>query len=138
MDEAREALKILKVGPGRIHKESFVVTHTDPDTHTGDVSIGVEPAAEADCHVVTLIYEGTEYKVPVQKDQTILEAGLAQEIDLPYSCQAGLCTACRGKCLSGKVHLDEREGLSDAEMEEGYVLNCVGHPLTNDVVIEIG
>jgi ring-1,2-phenylacetyl-CoA epoxidase subunit PaaE len=76
--------------------------------------------------------------VPVRQGQTILEAGLDQDIDLPYSCQAGLCTACRGKCRSGKVHLDEREGLSDAEMEEGYVLNCVGHPLTDDVVIEIG
>jgi ring-1,2-phenylacetyl-CoA epoxidase subunit PaaE len=102
----------------------------------GDVSAD-EQAPMAD-RVVTLIYEGTEYQVPVGKDQTILEAGLEQGIDLPYSCQAGLCTACRGKCLSGKVHLDEREGLSDAEMEEGYVLNCVGHPLTDDVVIEIG
>jgi ring-1,2-phenylacetyl-CoA epoxidase subunit PaaE len=138
MDEAREALKILKVGPERIHKESFVITQTDPATHAADVSVGTEPAADTDCHVVTLIYEGTEFKVPVPAGQTILEAGLAQDIDLPYSCQAGLCTACRGKCLSGKVHLDEREGLSDAEIEEGYVLNCVGHPLTSDVVIEIG
>ncbi|GEO03269.1 phenylacetic acid degradation protein [Adhaeribacter aerolatus] len=138
MDEAREALKILKVGPDRIHKENFVVTHTDPLPDSGTVSTIADSAATPDCPIVTLIYEGTEYKVPVPKDQTILEAGLAQDIDLPYSCQAGLCTACRGKCLSGKVHLDEREGLSDAEMEEGYVLNCVGHPLTDDVVIEIG
>lgn len=137
MDEAREALKILKVGPERIHQESFIITHAAAEAIPGDVSVGNEPAA-TDCLVVTLIYEGTEFKVPVPPGQTILEAGLALDIDLPYSCQAGLCTACRGKCLSGKVHLDEREGLSDAEIEEGYVLNCVGHPLTNDVVIEIG
>jgi ring-1,2-phenylacetyl-CoA epoxidase subunit PaaE len=135
MDEAREALKILKVSPERIHKESFV-TAKQKEAAEGEVSAdSAEPAAG---HVVTLIYEGSEYQVPVKKGQTILEAGLDQDIDLPYSCQAGLCTACRGKCLSGKVHLDEREGLSDAEMEEGYVLNCVGHPLTDDVVIEIG
>jgi ring-1,2-phenylacetyl-CoA epoxidase subunit PaaE len=36
------------------------------------------------------------------------------------------------------MHLDEREGLSDAEIADGYVLTCVGHPLTEDVVIEIG
>lgn len=138
MAEAREALKILKVSPDRIHQESFVVTQTDPVAETGEVNAGEPDAAEADCLTVTLLYEGTEYKVNVNKSQTILEAGLAQDIDLPYSCQAGLCTACRGKCLSGKVHLDEREGLSDAEINEGYVLNCVGHPLTDDVVIEIG
>jgi ring-1,2-phenylacetyl-CoA epoxidase subunit PaaE len=28
--------------------------------------------------------------------------------------------------------------LSDAELEEGYVLPCQSHPLTDDVVIEIG
>ena len=138
MAEAREALKILKVSPERIHQESFVVTHTDPVANTGDVNAGGPEDTGADCHLVTLLYEGAEYKVPVNTGQTILEAGLAQDIDLPYSCQAGLCTACRGKCLSGKVHLDEREGLSDAEVAEGYVLNCVGHPLTDDVVIEIG
>ncbi|MGV3505539.1 MAG: 2Fe-2S iron-sulfur cluster-binding protein [Adhaeribacter sp.] len=135
MEEAREALKILKVGPERIHKESFV-TPRQKAAGEGDVVAGGQEAAAG--QVVTLIYEGTEYQVPVAKGQTILEAGLAQNIDLPYSCQAGLCTACRGKCHSGKVHLDEREGLSDAEMQEGYVLNCVAHPLTDDVVIEIG
>jgi ring-1,2-phenylacetyl-CoA epoxidase subunit PaaE len=49
-----------------------------------------------------------------------------------------LCTACRGKALSGQVKLDEEEGLSQSERAEGYVLTCVGHPLTDDVVIEIG
>jgi ring-1,2-phenylacetyl-CoA epoxidase subunit PaaE len=135
MDEAREALKLLKVGPERVHKESFVVVKQKA-AETTEISADSQDPAEG--HVVTLIYEGTEYQVPVKKGQTILEAGLDQDIDLPYSCQAGLCTACRGTCLSGKVHLDEREGLSDAEMDEGYVLNCVGHPLTDDVVIEIG
>jgi ring-1,2-phenylacetyl-CoA epoxidase subunit PaaE len=135
MDEAREALKMLKVSPDRIYKESFVTARQKASVE-GEVSAGPEEPAAG--HLVTLIYEGTEYQVPVKKGETILEAGLGQDIDLPYSCQAGLCTACRGKCLSGKVHLDEREGLSDAEMEEGYVLNCVGHPLTDDVVIEIG
>jgi ring-1,2-phenylacetyl-CoA epoxidase subunit PaaE len=135
MDEAREALKILKVSPDRIHKESFVTTKQKAEA---EGTVSADSAAPAADRVVTLIYEGTEYQVTVKQGQTILEAGLNQDIDLPYSCQAGLCTACRGKCLSGKVHLDEREGLSDAEMEEGYVLNCVGHPVTDDVVIEIG
>jgi ring-1,2-phenylacetyl-CoA epoxidase subunit PaaE len=135
MDEALEALKILKVGSERIHKESFV---TAKQKAAAEGQVSADSSQPAAGHVVTLIYEGTEYQVPVRQGQTILEAGLDQDIDLPYSCQAGLCTACRGKCRSGKVHLDEREGLSDAEMEEGYVLNCVGHPLTDDVVIEIG
>lgn len=139
MDEVRKALNVLHVPGDRIFRESFVSSKTtgEPETDQhGNVSATDED--EITTQTVTIIYEGSEYSVTVNPDQTILEAALDQDVDLPYSCQAGLCTACRGKCLSGKVHLDEREGLSDAEMDEGYVLNCVGHPLTSDVVIEIG
>jgi ring-1,2-phenylacetyl-CoA epoxidase subunit PaaE len=76
--------------------------------------------------------------VMVPPNKAILETALDQGIDLPYSCQSGLCTACRGKALSGQVKLDEEEGLSQSERAEGYVLTCVGHPLSDDVVIEIG
>ncbi len=87
---------------------------------------------------MTIRYDGMEHKVTVAPNDTILQSALDQGIDLPYSCQSGLCTACRGKALSGKVKLDEEEGLSQSERAEGYVLTCVGHPLTDDVVIEIG
>jgi ring-1,2-phenylacetyl-CoA epoxidase subunit PaaE len=139
MDEVKKALHVLHVPAERVFRESFVSTKLtgEPDNEEhGDVSATDDD--EITTQTVTIIYEGAEYSVEVQPDQTILEAALDQDVDLPYSCQAGLCTACRGKCLSGKVHLDEREGLSDAELDEGYVLNCVGHPLTSDVVIEIG
>ncbi|HEY4649918.1 MAG TPA: ferredoxin--NADP reductase [Pontibacter sp.] len=140
MDEVRKALNVLHVPGERIFRESFVSSKLVEQQQESDQhgSVSDADSDEITTQTVTIIYEGAEYSVVVNPDQTILEAALDQDVDLPYSCQAGLCTACRGKCLSGKVHLDEREGLSDAEMDEGYVLNCVGHPLTSDVVIEIG
>lgn len=140
MDEVRHALDVLHVPAENIFRESFVsnkLIEQQQQGQHGDV-LSSEDDGEIVKQTVTIIYEGAEYHVEVEPDQTILEAALDQDVDLPYSCQAGLCTACRGKCLSGKVHLDEREGLSDAELDEGYVLNCVGHPLTSNVVIEIG
>ncbi len=118
----------------KIFKESFVQGTIDKDTkkETAEV-VGEQKARE-----VTIRYDGQEYKVLVPPNKAILETALDQGIDLPYSCQSGLCTACRGKALSGKVKLDEEEGLSKSEREEGFVLTCVGHPLTDDVVIEIG
>ncbi|GAB2943176.1 phenylacetate-CoA oxygenase/reductase subunit PaaK [Hymenobacter coalescens] len=141
MNEAKAALELLGVPADRIRRESFVASAdsaeaaaTQPDGHG---TVTANDTNEVTARKVTIQYEGTEYEVEVQPHQTMLEAALDQDIDLPYSCQAGLCTACRGKCHSGKVHLDEREGLSDREIQQGYVLMCVGHPLTDDVVIEI-
>jgi ring-1,2-phenylacetyl-CoA epoxidase subunit PaaE len=136
MNEVRDALQFMSVPANQVFKESFTVPTTQED-HGADVAAAAE-TDEIIARTVTILYEGKEYQVEVEPDETILEAGLKADIDLPYSCQAGLCTACIGKCLSGRVHLDEREGLSDAEIEKGYVLNCVGHPLTANVVIEIG
>ncbi len=135
MNEVRDALQFMRVPATNVFKESFTAPTTVED-HGADVSS--EESNEIITRTVTIIYEGKEHQVEVNPDETILEAGLRADIDLPYSCQAGLCTACRGKCLSGRVHLDEREGLSDSEIDQGYVLNCVGHPLTAGVVIEIG
>jgi ring-1,2-phenylacetyl-CoA epoxidase subunit PaaE len=118
----------------RIHKESFVSASA---TATNAAPVEEPVSNVVVTRDVTIIYEGSEYKVTVTPKQTILEAALDQDIDLPYSCQSGMCTACRGKCLSGKVKLDEEDGLSEHELKEGYVLTCVGHPLTSNVVIEI-
>ncbi|AYB34561.1 ferredoxin--NADP reductase [Chryseolinea soli] len=117
----------------KIFKESFVQGTIDKK----ETPAVAEEGAAKD-HEVTIRYDGQEYKVLVPAGKAILETALDQGIDLPYSCQSGLCTACRGKALSGKVKLDEEEGLSKSERDEGYVLTCVGHPLTDDVVIEIG
>jgi ring-1,2-phenylacetyl-CoA epoxidase subunit PaaE len=86
---------------------------------------------------VTVKYDGETYKFKVSPQKTILEAALDLDIDLPYSCQSGLCTACMGKCVSGKVMMTEDDCLTDQEMKDGMVLTCVAHPLSDDVVIEI-
>lgn len=121
------------IAKDKIFKESFVQGTIDKDKKEAAPTTG-----EVKTREVTIRYDGQEYKIMVEPKRTILETALDKGIDLPFSCQSGLCTACRGKALSGKVKLDEEEGLSQSERAEGYVLTCVGHPLTDDVVIEIG
>ncbi len=132
MHEVLGALGVLGVPKERIHKESFAPTQ---ETH-GDV-VEEEDGGSLKAQTVTVIYEGAEYKVAVAPHQTILEAALEMDIDLPYSCQAGMCTACMGRCTAGKVQLDEEDGLTEGELKAGFILTCVAHPLTKDVVVEI-
>lgn len=135
MEEVRRALAIMHIPAERIHKESFVTAASSEVTPKPPV---VEPVSNVVVtREVTVVYEGSEYKFTVTPKQSILEAALDLDIDLPYSCQSGLCTACRGRCISGKVKMDEEDGLSEHELKEGYVLICVGHPLTSNVVIEV-
>ena len=123
--------KQLGLPADKLVKESFVAPTIDREVQQGEQE-------EIITREVDIIYEGEEHRITVEPDSTILETALDQDIDLPYSCQSGLCTACRAKLISGKVKMDEEEGLSDSEREQGYVLICVGHPLTSDVKVEIG
>jgi ring-1,2-phenylacetyl-CoA epoxidase subunit PaaE len=131
MNNVETLLDQQNIPKDKVFKESFVLG-------TINKSAPKEETTEIITRDVTIIYDGEEHVVTVPPNLPILEAALDMEIDLPFSCQSGLCTACRGKCLSGSVKMDEEEGLSQAEKDAGYVLPCVSHPLTDDVKIEIG
>jgi ring-1,2-phenylacetyl-CoA epoxidase subunit PaaE len=132
MNIVMKTLDEMDVADDKKHKESFVAGNTSPKEIIANEG---ETLGERE---VTIILHGEEHKYTVNPKSTILESGLNQNLDMPYSCQSGLCTACRGKCISGIIKMDEEDGLSAEEKAQGYVLLCVGHPMTDDVVIEIG
>ncbi|MDF2157208.1 ferredoxin--NADP reductase [Algoriphagus sp. CAU 1675] len=129
MDVTVEALEKAKVSKGNIHKESFYSAAAEKAHDLAEKGNGLLSRD------VTILLEGEESIVTVSPDKTVLEAGLAAGLNMPYSCQSGLCTACRGKLLSGKVKMDEDAGLSEKELQAGYVLCCVSRPLTDDVKV---
>lgn len=93
----------------------------------------VELESETDEHKVKVEVYGKQHEITVKPGETILSAAQDAGLEPPYSCTVGVCTTCRAKVLTGKVRMDEREGLSDAEIAEGYVLTCQSHPLTGNV-----
>ena len=135
MDEAFQALDKLNVSQDNIRKENFTAAVHHPSEEVTSETLAVVTSIGA--VVVDIKYSKKTYKVNVAPGQTILEAALNQNIDLPYSCQSGMCTACIGKCKSGQVKMDDPDGLSENEIKQGFVLICVGKPLTADVLIEI-
>ena len=42
---------------------------------------------------VKISMDGEKIDLEVKKSETILDAALENDIDLPYSCQSGVCTA---------------------------------------------
>ena len=68
--------------------------------------------------------------------QSILEAGLQQGADLPFACKGGVCTSCKARLLEGKVIMDVHWGLEPDEIEQGFILTCQSHPVTERVVVD--
>ncbi|MBK9510800.1 MAG: ferredoxin--NADP reductase [Cytophagaceae bacterium] len=129
IDNTLKIAELYDIPKERMHYERFnAPVNTDSENEGGE---------ELKKQTVTVKYDGETHEFEVEPHQTILEAALDQNIELPYSCQAGMCTACLGKCTSGKIKMDEEEGLTDKEIEQGYVLTCVSHPITEGVILEI-
>jgi ferredoxin len=80
---------------------------------------------------VEIIHQGKTYILNVPEDQKILKVADDEELNLPSSCQAGVCTTCAAKILSGEVDQSEGMGLSPELQKEGYVLLCVARPRSN-------
>ena len=118
MDAAHMVLAERGIDTGRIAEERF----TSPESR-----LGVRGSNKTERVVVSRA--GYEQGIQVAPGQTILEAGLAAGIDMPFSCAMGGCGACRVRLTNGEVAMEEPNCLSRAERERGYVLACVGRPL---------
>jgi ring-1,2-phenylacetyl-CoA epoxidase subunit PaaE len=113
MDAARDALSALGVDPSRVHEERF----TSPEQRK-PVALpkGPQPV------LVTL--GGTKREVVQREGQTLLDAGLAAGLAMPFSCAMGGCAACKVRLVEGDVVQEEPNCLTASERAEGYVLAC--------------
>jgi ring-1,2-phenylacetyl-CoA epoxidase subunit PaaE len=85
---------------------------------------------------ITLKFQSQVYDLEVIKGKTILEAALEADIELPYSCQTGNCSTCKGNVVNGESKMI---GLTQVreDLENKEILLCCAHPLTDNVYIEI-
>jgi ring-1,2-phenylacetyl-CoA epoxidase subunit PaaE len=122
----------MRVSPENVHQEHFSapITHPMDEPEKEEVKSGAPGEYE-----VTVILEGEEKVIKVGPNESILEAALDNDLDPPYACMIGSCCTCRAKLMSGKVIMDDREGLTDEEIREGFVLTCQSHPTTSGVIV---
>ncbi|MEP7320632.1 MAG: 2Fe-2S iron-sulfur cluster-binding protein [Saprospiraceae bacterium] len=96
-----------------------------------------KPVAVAEGFTIKLKYEGKQYELQSKNNKTvILDMGLKNGIDLPYSCKSGVCSTCQAKLISGEVQMDNNYVLSDAELKQGFILTCQSHTITSEVVVD--
>ncbi|WP_449044740.1 1,2-phenylacetyl-CoA epoxidase subunit PaaE [Paracoccus versutus] len=98
------------------------------------VSAQAAGAGEGVAATVTLDGATRAFQMP-REGETILEAALANNMDAPYSCKAGVCSTCRCKVLEGEVEMAVNHALEDYEVRAGYVLSCQAYPVSDRVVV---
>jgi ferredoxin len=54
-------------------------------------------------YTVQIQHQGQTHSLEIAEDQKILQAAYAAGIELPSSCNAGVCTTCAAQVLEGTV-----------------------------------
>ena len=89
-----------------------------------------EASASSDHVDVAVVLDGVTTTLSVKRSgKSILDFALDAGIDAPFSCQGGVCCSCRCKMTSGRASMDVNYALEPDEVENGYVLSCMSHPV---------
>jgi ferredoxin len=83
-------------------------------------------------YTVEIHHQGAVHTIEVPDDRNILEVANDEAgLDLPNSCNAGVCTTCAAQLLEGTVDQSEGLGISPEYQDQGYVLLCIAQPRSN-------
>jgi len=64
--------------------------------------------------------------------ETVLESAIKSNVYLEHSCMDGSCGTCKAKIIKGSVNQRVASaGLSESEVEEGYILTCCAQALSD-------
>ena len=135
MTSCRAALEAAGVAAGRIATEHFTPAARPAGAPTRRP---VAPKTETRGGVaVQLRADGVTRNFTMDPArQTVLSAGQAAGLELPYSCEAGMCCTCRCRLVEGAVEMDANYSLEPWEMEAGFILSCQARPTTDSVTVD--
>jgi len=133
MSNVHSSLDKIKFPLNRRYKESFTTSSSSLDLKK-DKTLNTENINST----VTIILDNEEHVIQVPKNDYILETALDADLNLPFSCQSGLCTSCRGRLISGEVNMEDPDGITEEEIADGYILTCISQPVSEKIKIEIG
>ena len=86
---------------------------------------------------ITYKVDGLETTVEGDKNKTLLDTALENDIDAPYSCKGGACATCIGRLKNGTVELEQNYILTDGEIEDGLIITCQAYPTSNELFLDI-
>ncbi len=98
---------------------------------TGAVATDVEGEVK-----LTIVVDDEEASFTMDNKKTVLEVALENDLDVPYSCQGGICSSCIARIVEGKAEMRKNQILTDSEIAEGLILPCQAQPTTSFLKVD--
>ncbi|OWU80912.1 hybrid-cluster NAD(P)-dependent oxidoreductase [Phaeobacter sp. 22II1-1F12B] len=124
MQAVREALTGLGFDMAHYHQESFHPSLAEEAKDATADDVIPDDAALAE---IEFALSGVTQKC--NETDTILSTARAAGLNIPSGCTFGVCGTCKIKKRSGQVHMVHNGGITDDDIEDGYVLACCSHPI---------
>ena len=83
-----------------------------------------------------IIYDELTHKFENMYGKSVLDTALQNNLEVPYSCQGGVCSSCIARIKSGTAEMAANQILTDEEIEEGLILTCLAHPTSSHLVVD--
>ncbi len=131
MDAAEAALTGRGVERERIHIERFTADRP-PESLLKEMA---ELQSKAAGIMMSVTLDGRTRRVEFTA-ANILDSAREAGLPAPFACKAGVCATCRARVTGGKVEMAARYGLTDEEVEAGYVLTCQSVPAGDGVAVD--
>ena len=137
MSEVSRGFRIEGLKDSQIHYELFASSSDDSRTMLEKAQQRIAEYGEQKRSRVTVVRDGRAVDFDLATvGENILDAGLHNGLELPYACKAGVCSTCKARLVKGSVDMDITHGLEPREVENGYILICQAHPLSDEVVVD--
>lgn len=132
MDAVEDALKAKGVPSERIRIERF--TTAPPSAQQRAKSEALHAQARGTRLLVTL--DGRQSRMVFDPEaDSILDSVQAAGLNAPYACCGGVCTTCRARVTKGTVAMVKNYGLTEDEVEKGFILTCQAVPTSEEVAL---
>jgi ring-1,2-phenylacetyl-CoA epoxidase subunit PaaE len=96
-----------------------------------------EGLAAANSSEVLLIEGGKTLRFTMSRGgDSILDAALRKNANLPYACKGGVCCTCKARLLEGEVEMEFNYALEKEQLDAGYILTCQASPRTPKIVVD--
>jgi ring-1,2-phenylacetyl-CoA epoxidase subunit PaaE len=136
ISEVSHGFRLEGLASEQIHYELFANSSADSDVMLEKSRLRIQQYGEDKTSKVTVISDGRSiYFDLATVGSNILDAGMDNGVELPYSCKAGVCSTCKAKLIKGAVDMDISHGLEPHEVKSGYILTCQAHPVSDEVIV---